>query len=57
MGKPSSCPRCGSSSVYKERINGFSTGDWVCSDCGKEGQMNEEPMVQGEQQKQTQDKD
>lgn len=44
MSRPSRCPDCGSSSVYKERINGAQTGDWVCADCGKEGQLNGVPI-------------
>ncbi|EMG7896314.1 hypothetical protein V5L06_000311 [Enterobacter hormaechei] len=44
MSRPSRCPECGSSNVYKEQVLGTKTGDWVCGDCGEVGQMNGVPI-------------
>ncbi len=42
--RPSSCPKCGSNEIFKERIMGAQTGDWVCGQCGEEGQLNGVPI-------------
>lgn len=42
--RPANCPKCDSGEIYKERIMGSQTGDWVCGQCGEIGQMNGVPI-------------
>lgn len=42
--KPACCPECGSSSIVKEVIRGYKTGDWSCKSCGDCGPLLDEPF-------------